>query len=145
MFEAMLPSSAVFMSCIKTAHKLKFFKKSLFIFFQHSPRPSLSDTTRRSDQWQWTFHLCSPGSGGQVPQCRQLRLLPLLPQQSAFSVVTATLRHVGRDAVRSEPPTGGLQEQPLPKPAAERHSRSHHGVQPGSARQQVCRITSLLH
>lgn len=100
---------------------------------------TVSDPCRRPDQWQWTFHLRSPGRRGEIPQRRQLRLLPLLPEQPAVPVVAATLRHVRCDAVGSEPPTGGLQEQSLPQPAAERHSRPHHGVQPGPARQQVRR------
>lgn len=98
---------------------------------------TVSDPCRRPDQRQRAFHLRSPGSRGEIPQRRQLGLLPLLPQQPAVPIVTATLRHVGRDAVGSEPPTGGLQEQSLPQPAAERHSWPHHGVQPGPARQQV--------
>lgn len=92
---------------------------------------------RRPDQRQWAFHLCSSRCRGQVPQRRQLGLLPLFTQQSAVPVVTVTLRHVRRDAVRPEPLAGGLQEQPLPQPAAQRHRWPHHGVQPGPARQQV--------
>lgn len=98
---------------------------------------------RRPDQWQWAFHLRSSRSRGQVPQRRQLGLLPLFPQQPALPIITATLWHVGRDAIRPEPPARGLQEQPLSQPAAPRHRWPHHGVQPGSARQQV-RVGSYL-
>lgn len=92
---------------------------------------------RRPDQRQWSFHIRGAGSRGQVSQHGQLGLLPVFPQQPAVPVVTATLRHVGRDALGPKPPAGGLQEQPLPQPAASRHRRPHHGVQPGPARQQV--------
>lgn len=92
---------------------------------------------RRPDQWQRTFHLCSSRSRGQIPQCRQLRLLPLLSKQPAVPVVTATLWHVRRDAIWPQPSAGGLQEQPVPQPAAQRHRWPHYGVQPGPARQQV--------
>lgn len=105
---------------------------------------SLSWPHRRFDQRQRAFHFCRPRSGSQIPQCRQFRLLPLLSQQPVVPVVAATLRHVGRDALWPQPPTGGLQEQPLPQPAAQRHRRPHHGVQPGPARQQVLKWSWFL-
>lgn len=98
---------------------------------------------RWPDKWQRALHFCSPWSWGQVPEhWRDIQSLQF--QQPAFPSFSAPLQSLWCHAVRTQPPTGGLQEQPLPQPPTSWPARTHGGVLSRPAWIQVATICILV-